>query len=134
MIKQFFTTQWFNPTSGDWTETVQRDLEVFEIPIDFKYLQSRGKEAFKKEVKNKAKQYSLRILNEIKKKHSKMEKLSYSELKTQSYCSIEGIRVEEVQNVFRFRTRMTKVAENYKGKEGGKLCTLCDKHVDNQEN
>ena len=56
------------------------------------------------------------------------------ELKTQSYCHIEGIRAQEVQNVFKFRTRMTKVAENYKGKEGGKLCPLCDKHVDNQEN
>ena len=25
MVHQFFTTQWFNPTPGDWTETVQRD-------------------------------------------------------------------------------------------------------------
>ena len=31
MIHQFFVTQWMNPTRGDWTETVRKDLEEFGI-------------------------------------------------------------------------------------------------------
>ena len=46
---------------------------MFDIPIDFNYLKSKGKEAFKKEVKEKAKEYSLSILSEIKEKHRKMK-------------------------------------------------------------
>ena len=55
------------------------------------------------------------------------------ELKAQSYFFIDGLRIEEIQNVFKFRTRMAKIGGNYRGKEGVNKCPLCDEHLDVQE-
>ena len=84
-------------------------------------------------MKKKSKDYALRLLNKQKENHRKMNNLDYYELKPQSYYFIEGLRVEEIQNVFRFRTRMVKVAGNYRGSEGVSKCPLCGKHPDVQD-
>ena len=44
MIHQFFKTQWYNPTKGDWTETVRLDLEDFCIPISLEAIKKHTKE------------------------------------------------------------------------------------------
>ena len=84
-------------------------------------------------MKKKSKDHALRLLNKQKENHRKMSNLEYCELKTQSYFSIEGLRVEEIQNVFKFRTRMTKVGGNYRGNEEVSKCPLCGKHPDVQD-
>ena len=75
MVCSFFITQLYNPTRGDWTEQVKKDLVDFDLPIDFDFIQSKSKEAFKKVVKVKAKEYALRKLLNNKSKHSKMNEL-----------------------------------------------------------
>ena len=45
---------------------------------------------------------------------------------------MDNISTEEIQEVFRFRTRMVKVGENYRGQGGRSWCPLCELHVDNQ--
>ena len=62
-----------------------------------------------------------------------MINLEYDELKTQNYCFMKGLKISEIQNVFKYRTRMTKVAGNFKGKEGVSQCPLCGKHPDVQQ-
>ena len=133
MINKFFMTQWLNPTRGDWTETLKQDLLDFGMPEDFQYYKSKSKFIIKNEVKRNSKQYALKILNKQKKCHKKMNNLEYKELKTQNYFFINGLKIEEIQNVFKFRTRMTKIGGNYKGKEGVNKCPLCDEHMDVQE-
>ena len=44
-----------------------------------------------------------------------------------------GLKVHEIQNIFKYRTKMTKVSGNYKGKEGVSQCPLCGLHPDVQE-
>ena len=87
MLAQFFRTQWNQPCKGDWTETVKDDLDKFGIKEDFEYIMSKSKESFKKIVKIKAKEYALEILTKKQQKHSKMEKIYYSEMKPQKYLS-----------------------------------------------
>ena len=82
MLYSFFITQWYNPTRGDWTEQVKKDLVDFDLPIDFDFIQSKSKEAFKKVVKVKAKEYALRKLLNNKSKHSKMNELWYTDMET----------------------------------------------------
>ena len=82
MVYSFFITQWYNPTRGDWTEQVKKDLVDFDLPIDFDFIQSKSKEAFKKMVKSKAKEYALNKLLNNKSKHSKMNELWYTDMET----------------------------------------------------
>jgi hypothetical protein len=71
-----FVTQFYKPCRGDWTETVKQDLEDFEIPCDFKNIKSKSKDAFKRLVKIKAKEYALKILTAKQQRHTKNENYS----------------------------------------------------------
>ena len=130
MIHQFFTAQWFNPSRGDWTETVKLDLEEFDIPVNLEEIKAKSKYTFKKEVKERAKELSMSILMKKKEGHIKMENVEYGNLKIQSYFSLEGITVREVQDTFRFRIRMARLGENFRGQGGIVWCPLCNKHLD----
>ena len=78
------------------------------------------------------KEYALHILTEKQEKHSKMDNLYYSEIKPQAYLTIETLNIEEIRNIFRWRTRMVRFGENYKGGREFVMCPLCRKHFDNQ--
>jgi hypothetical protein len=73
---------------------VKRDLEQFNIPYDFNYLKSKSKDAFKRIVKNKAKEVALEVLKAKQQKHTKMENLKFLELKRQTYFNLQHFRVE----------------------------------------
>ena len=87
MLYSFFITQWHNPTKGDWTEQVKKDLADFNLPSAFSSIEGKSKENFKKLVKIKAKEYALRKLLESKMKHSKMNNLTYCSAWVPSCCS-----------------------------------------------
>ena len=132
MLYKFFIKQWLQPCPGDWTETVKSNLEEFDIPCDLQYLKSKSSQTFKKIVKTKAGEVALNILNEKKKKHSKMKNVNYNEMKTQNYLKLEGITVEQLRNVFKYRVRMAPMWENFKGSGGKDICPLCQNHQDTQ--
>ena len=61
-----------------------------------------------------------------------MQNLEYEELKIQNYFNQKELSLIEIQNVFRFRTRMIRVGDNYRGLGDSLLCPLCEIHPDNQ--
>ena len=132
MIHQFFTTQWNNPTKGDWTETVRNNLEEFGLPEDFGFLKSKSKSSFKNLVKKKAREIALEQLLENKEKHSKMKNLDYSELKLQQYFQLPEISIAQARNIFKYRTRMLPFGENFRGQKESVICPLCHTHPDSQ--
>ena len=133
MLYTFFITQWNNPCKGDWTELVQRDLEDLNIPCSFEYILSKSKEAFKRLVKVKAKEFALEKLTRKKNTHSKMEKLDYNEIKIQKYLLSEQLKPKQKRLIFKYRTRMAEFGENYRGGRSQVMCPLCETHLDNQE-
>ena len=132
MLLKFFVTQANQPCKGDWTETVKKDLEQFDIQYDFNYFKSKSKDAFKKIVKVKAKEVALKELKIKQQQHTKMENVKYSELKRQTYFNQPNLRIEDMRNVFRFRVRMARFGHNYRGKRENVDCPLCASHLDRQ--
>ena len=57
MLYSFFIIQWLNPTKGDWTEQVKVDLEDLGITDEFEWIERKSKDAFKRVVRSKAKEY-----------------------------------------------------------------------------
>ena len=57
---------------------------------------------------------SLNFLLKLKDKHSKMSKLSYDNLNLQTYFKTPIISTKEAKSLFKFRTRMANVKENFK--------------------
>ena len=132
MLKKFFLTQWYQPCEGDWTETVKQNLEEFNIPCNFESIKSKSREAFKRLVRIRAKEYALLELTRKQEKHSKMDNLHYPELKPQEYLTSANTRIEIVRNIFRYRVRMAPFGENFRGGEDHVMCPLCMKHWDSQ--
>ena len=131
MLSKFFLTQWHQPCRGDWTETVQLNLEEFGITTNFDFMRSKSSESFKSLVKVKAQEYALKELTKSQETHSKMENLHYGSLKPQTY--MKRMRIDQARNIFRHRTNMARFGENYRGKEDFIMCPLCSKHFDSQE-
>ena len=132
MLYKFFITQWNNPCRGDWTETVKNDLEDMEITSDFNYLKSKSREAFKKLVKEKAREYALEQLTQKQRLHTKMSAHYYAELKPQKYLTLKNANINHIRNIFRFRTRMANFGDNFRQKNNQIMCPLCHNHVDSQ--
>ena len=133
MLYSFFITQWLNPSKGDWTEQIQEDLEDFKIPCSFDLIEKKSKEAFKKMVKTRAKEYALELLLKKQESHSKMENLSYTDIKIQDYFNSDQMNNEQKRMLFRFRTRMERFGENFRAGNDHVMCPLCFSHYDSQE-
>ena len=125
MLWKIFTTQWNNPTKGDWSEQVKEDLELFGICPDLDWIKSKSKFSFKRLVKSKAKELGLEILIKMKEKHSKMSQLEYIDLEMQNYFKNDEITVSEARVLFKFRTRMIKCWGNFKGGRPPEKCPIC---------
>ena len=83
-------------------------------------------------VKRKAKEFTLNYFLELKEEHTKMEKLTYNDLKIQNYLMSEEIPTEEAKNLFRFRTRSAFFKENMKTSFQSTPCPFCLVQPDNQ--
>ena len=132
MLSKFFMMQYNNPVKGDWTETVRADLRELNIAENFMDIRSKTKEAFKKHVKQKARDVALEQLLDKKSKHSKMKNLEYTELKMQKYFQETQFTKEQTHFIFKFRTRMAPFGENYRGGRDEIPCPACGKHRDSQ--
>ena len=133
MLYSFFITQWNNPTQGDWTEQVKKDLMDFQIPCSFDEIKKKSKEAFKRQVKIRATEYSLKSLKSKQATHSKMENLSYKDLKIQDYFLSDHLDYKQKQTIFKLRTRMERFGENFRAGNSPVICPLCKLHFDSQE-
>ena len=116
MISKFFYSQWKYPASrNEWTEQVKKDMEEFKIEGDIEWIKSKTKSSFKTFVKQKAKEVAAETLKQIKETHSKMDNLKYSDLDMQMYLMDDAITTSQARALFRFRTRMARFWENFKG-------------------
>ena len=61
-----------------------------------------------------------------------MSNVSYNSLKMQPYFSSQ-LNVEDKRTIFRYRVRMERFGENFRGGAGSITCPLCNTHPDNQE-
>jgi hypothetical protein len=133
MLKNFFMAQWKYPTMNDWTEQVKKDLIDFDLPIELDLIKARSTYSFNAEVKRKSIEYAFFSYLAKKEIHSKLDNLFYRELSLQNYFYDDDISCSEAQVIFSFRTRMSNFSENYPGKDGIKVCPLCQNHQDLQK-
>ena len=132
MMYKFFKVQWDFPVKGDWSLDCRQDLEDFNFPDSLEFFENKSKDSFKRQVKQKCKEYAANKFNLKKNTHSKMANLHYSELKLQGYLELEEISVENSKILLSWRLRMARFGANY-GKRN-EPCPLCKLHTESQEN
>ena len=131
LISKIFWAQKEQPTKNDWYSTVMQDLKEFSLYfLDLSEIKNMKKDVFKKTVKEKCKEISLKYLLEDNDQKSKLKNLKYYQLQLQPYLMSKKITTRQKKLLFRFRTIMVKVGHNY-GKRT--KCPLCKLKDDTQE-
>ena len=133
MLSQFFKTQYNFPVKDDWTEQVKQDLEDFELSSSLGWIKSHSKNKFKKLVKKQGREYALNQFMKKKGKHSKLDNLTYNNLKTQNHLQRTDCTVKQARILMLYRARMANYGNNYQQTEDSLECKLCGNHPDLQE-
>ena len=96
-------------------------------------LNFKTKESFKTFLKSKSKQLTQKYLTQLKKKHSKLDDLNFSELKCAQYLQDIRLSQKEVKLLFKLRTCMYSVKTNSRGQYNFNLtCDLCQSAICDQ--
>ena len=133
MLSQFFYAQWNHPAKkNEWTERVREDLEVLGIEENLENIKKMSKYKFKNLVKKRVLNKTFVDLLGKKEKHKKMKNLKYTKLEMQGYFKKEDISPSQARIIFKFRTRMAKFSENFKGGKPTKQRPVCTASKDDQ--
>ena len=134
MLRKFFDAQYSFPIKDDWSEQVKQDLIDLRIPENFKMIQSKSKDSFGRLVKKRGKEFAFQEFIQKKAAHTKLDNLYYRELSLQSYLRCQNITVTQAKILLKFRTRMARYGNNYRGTSSDTdLCELCQTHRDAQD-
>ena len=124
-----------NRTKKDWVSTVLSDLETMKIDVNFGDIQTMNKTKWKNVVKTKIREESFQYLESIKQKHSKVMELKHINLKMQEYFlpTKQEISKEDIQCIFKMRSRAINVKMNMKGAYDSNECQVCLKEEETQK-
>ena len=129
-----FEAQMKNPVKGEWYLQVLEDLKNFNKTTEFDEIKKISKLSFKKIVQNESKIAALNYLNNLKKRHSKCDNISFDKVEIQPYLNSEEIYPQMAQQIFKWRTRMVNFKCNFRNGNDDISCPLgCDED-DLQEN
>ena len=134
LIQRCYNAQRNNPVKKDWIHAIDSDMKELNIEITDEELKTISKVNFKKIIKKAAIKRTITYLNNLKKKHSKMDDIIYERLEQQGYLNDERINTSQVKLLFKLRTRMFECKQNFKNKHKKEnlFCNLCKISIDSQ--
>ena len=135
MLFKVFEKQSQNRTKKDWITTALADLELLDLTVTFAEIQEMNKLKWKSMVKQSMKEKSLKQLEVTKQKHSKVNKLKHPKLEIQKYFlpNEQAITKEEIQLIFKIRSRGIRVKVNLKGLYDSYECEVCQNEEETQK-
>ena len=118
MIHKFFQTQLKTRKPKDWISTVMTDLKDLKIEKSIVEIKQLKKTTLKRIINNAIETRAFERLVKLKETHSKLNNLEYNQFKMQNYFKASRIKItqEEIQTIFKLRSRMIDVKVNFKGK------------------
>ena len=133
MISKVFQSQCNHQTSKDWITSIKADLEYLGLNVNFAEIKGISKAKWKATVKQSVREMSLKYLNNLKQRHSKVNELKQTSIKMQPYLLPNELNAskEEIQLIL--RCRGTHLKTNLKGLYDTYECGVCLKEDESQE-
>ena len=127
MLFKIYKAQQLSRVHGDWIELLDGDKNLFDIKLSDEEIKSISKLKFKRFVKKKAEELTIKYLKGLKNKHSKSTQLEVNELETSSYLLHSRLSKEERELLFKLRSKTISVKGNFKNAyvNNNMLCELC---------
>ena len=98
LIYKFLKAQLNEPTHKDWGQTVLQDIEEFEMNLSLDDIEKMSEFTFKNLVKKKGEANTMKYLNSVKAKHSKVLHIPHFHLEMADY-----LKPIEARFLFSFR-------------------------------
>ena len=133
LIKKFFSAQCREPRKNDWCETVKRDLDDLELNYEFDDIKKLSKKAWLKRVKEGCKSKAFEDLTDKQIDNSKGSNIGYGSLNMRDYLKTKNINKSQAILLFKIRTRMLNVKNNFKNGNLDLSCRVCFEGLDSQE-
>ena len=93
-----------------------------------------SKDQFSRIVKRKTEEFAARQLEKVRDTHSKTKNLKFDGFKPAKYFFSKNLTTQEVQTLFKLRTRMINVKGNYSSSNTNNMwCKLCLLFTENQQ-
>ena len=125
LIRRFLTAQELNPVRNDICIQFKDDLKTCGINLTSTEISKMKKCKFKKLVYNRLQEVAREYLISLKEKHSKLDNIKNT-YNLEPYLTSNNITTEEKQTLFKLRTRMIEVKDNFKSYYGQDLtCKFC---------
>ena len=126
MLHKFLKAQKNKPVKNDWILQIEKDKKELNIDVTDDKLLKMSKGVFKNFIRKKIKCAALEHLNKLKRKHIKVKFIKSEDLKCSSYLINPKFTAKEAKLLFKFRTHMYSVKENFENLyEQNMLCDLC---------
>ena len=118
IILKFFNAQLKNRRPKDWVSSVLKDLQNLKIEQTFSEIKGLKKNTLKRVINKAIISKAFERLINLKENHSKVKHLAYSNLKMQNYLKPSRVMItqNEIQTIFKLRSRVTDVKQNFKAK------------------
>ena len=113
-IRKIYDKMKEDKTSGDWFQLLLKDFEFLGETIDEENIKMMPKEAYKKKINKLVRAAAFRDLIIQKEKHSKLNDLTYTQLKIQPYLSSKLFNNKERKLLFSLRSRCYLSKMNFK--------------------
>ena len=135
MIYNFFETQCKTKKTKDWISTVQQNLKDLEFEETLEEIKKMKKMTLKRMLNKAITKKSFERLIAMKEKHSKLKNVTYSNLKMQNYLKASRVKAtqNEIETIFKMRSRMADVKLNFRGKYENLECRACYQEEESQK-
>ena len=125
LVRKIYETQKGNPSPGDFSLLVIDDLKEIGMNFNDDQISLLSKYKFKHIVKNKVRNAAFIYLQEMQKKHSKMQLIEYKTFKLQDYLCNPMFNNESRNLLFRLRTRTVNgIRSDFKGMYSDTRCPV----------
>ena len=135
MIQKNFKTQLKTRRPKDWISSILKDLEDMKMELTIDEIKDLKIATLKRLITKEIAKMAFQRLISIKETHSKARNLKYCNLKMQNYLKPSRVKLteEEIQTIFKIRSRVTDVKLNYRGKYENLECRVCKKEEESQK-
>ena len=117
--------------NGDVFQLIQQNMD--QLGIGNRDVYEKSKESLKNIIDIKIAEVAFKYLHNIAKSHSKVKHEMYNDLNGMSYLNDTRFTTEQAKLLFKFRTRMFDVRNNFRNNYACTSCPLCGVKEDTQE-
>ena len=113
-IKKIYFKQKEDSVRGDWYKLLEADFKFLEIELNEDEICHTPKNIYKVKIKDLISKAAFKHFLTIKETHSKLNDLSYSELKVQPYLTSNMITNEQKQLLYKLRSKCHESKMNFR--------------------